>query len=523
MSNYKNLAAIGLAAMLSFGLVACGGGGGGGSELATGDGTPAVDPAIAERAAIQTALDAVQTAVTAVDNESTDAQVSDAETAVGAAKSAIAAAVNVPAAETAANSGTVAVLETQLSGAKTARMDAMDDAQKTAYAAMMVTAVKLHAGIGAPAATLAAEYNEGGMIVVTRAVGINAPLSEDKTATVADNHGWEGVRYTATVTAEGDDGTYEAVVYSNIADPTPGKKFSDEYGADDDTRFAMGILGTATTEGDPSRVASPSFDQSAGVKAFKKGDNDIAVMIPGSFHGVPGTYSCIPPESVTCAVSVATSGFALGGIAGDNDEFTAGTGEWMFKPTNPDALVMSSPDNMYASYGWWLHKAANGSWTASAFADDKGGDAADIGIVALRGTATYMGGAAGKYALSSSIGGTNDAGHFTAKATLEADFSDEHMISGTIDTFMGADGMARNWSVELKEGGVDGTTGNITGETTAWTIGETAAADSGQWSGALKDLGADGVPKVATGTFYTEYGTDGKMVGAFGANKDEDE
>ena len=75
----------------------------------------------------------------------------------------------------------------------------------------------------------------------------------------------------------------------------------------------------------------------------------------------------------------------------------------------------------------------------------------------LQGTATYMGGAAGKYALSSSTGGTNDAGHFTAKATLEADFNVDDMISGTIDTFMGADGMARDWSVELKESGVGNT------------------------------------------------------------------
>ena len=141
------------------------------------------------------------------------------------------------------------------------------------------------------------------------------------------------------------------------------------------------------------------------------------------------------------------------------------------------------------------------------------------------GTARYVGGAAGKYALASSTGGTNDAGHFTARATLDADFGDD-MISGTIDMFMGADGMARDWSVELNETAIVPNGGSITAlttEATVWSIGDDDdnAAASGQWSGNLREEGDDGVPMVATGTFYTEYGTTGRMVGAFGANREE--
>ena len=90
------------------------------------------------------------------------------------------------------------------------------------------------------------------------------------------------------------------------------------------------------------------------------------------------------------------------------------------------------PDAIYASYGWWLHKSEDDSkgYTASAFVDDGKGAVRRLEgiqrIAGLRGTATYVGGAAGKYALSSSTGGTNDAGHFTAKATLEADFNVDH-------------------------------------------------------------------------------------------------
>ena len=182
---------------------------------------------------------------------------------------------------------------------------------------------------------------------------------------------------------------------------------------------------------------------------------------------------------------------------------------------------MSMPDAIYASYGWWIHKSEDGErFTASAFVDNKGDVPAAADLGTLQGTATYTGGVAGKYALSSSTGGTNDAGHFTARATLEADFSD-NSITGTIDDFTGADGMSRDWSVELKEAAVEASGGIARADDndTAWTIGGEAAAASGEWSGTLYDNGDDGVPKVATGTFYTQYGTAGKMVGAFGVKK----
>ena len=149
-----------------------------------------------------------------------------------------------------------------------------------------------------------------------------------------------------------------------------------------------------------------------------------------------------------------------------------------------------------------------------------------------------MGGAAGKYALSSTTGGTNDAGHFTARATLEANFDTNtatdtttNAITGTIDQFIGADGMSRDWTVKLMgspigDTGVIGTaTGAVDGarSETVWRIGETDAEESGNWIGSLRDIEAPGgVPQVATGTFYTEYNRAGKMVGAFGANLDED-
>ena len=84
--------------------------------------------------------------------------------------------------------------------------------------------------------------------------------------------------------------------------------------------------------------------------------------------------------------------------------------------------------------------------------------------------------------------------------------------------------IALNASTISATGGIAGdpTDAADTGpQMTVWTIGGTAAEASGAWSGDLRNED-NGVPQVATGTFYSTYGTDanaGKMVGAFGANK----
>jgi len=442
----------------------------------------------------------------------------------------------------------------RIEGAEQALMAANDAAERARRAAeeaeaaaMAVTASKLYAGISAQmgasdGTTFAVDdrdafYNTAGTAISvsigdggdTAHTEVTATLTEDKKTMVAAHHGWQGKRYTVE---PDDDGTYEAVVYSYVGAPMEGDPFNEEYTLNAATADYPGELPITGDEAAADRIASSSFDQSAGTKEFKLGTNMNRVMIPGSYHGVSGTYNCTAAADSTCAVQLAADGFTLGGTLDTTNAFTADGGTWTFKPTNPDTKVMSTPDEDYASYGWWLHKSEDGNtFTASAFADDRGTVDAAAGITALRGTATYMGGAAGKYALSSSTGGTNDAGHFTARATLEADFNDD-MIMGTIDNFMGADGQSRNWSVELKESAI-GDTGLIRqsdddntdlaaddpGAKTAWTIGDTAAAASGAWSGALKDNGDDGVPSVGTGTFYTEFGEDGKMVGAFGVNK----
>ena len=483
-----------------------------------------------QMAALTSASTTLQTALAALSGSTpTQAQLDAANNALTALNAAITAGADLTDDEKAPYQREATNAAAPIQMAETAKDAADDEAEKTANAAMAITATRLHKGLehglGDTDNVRTGVSDPNGVISVTIGTDAAVPLAEDKKTTVAANHGWEGKRHAAEPT--GDVGTYESYVYSNVGEPTEGAKFSAQYPSSEGFVSDAGVvtIDTSGTDTPASRVASPSFDQSAGTKTFKLPtpnlDGVSRINILGSFHGVSGTYTCVPTGG-HCAATVAATGFTLGFV---DEGTTTGAGTWTFKPSNPDAKVMSVDDMVYASYGWWLHKSEDGAtYTASAFATARGNVDAASGITALRGTATYMGGAAGKYALSSSTGGENDAGHFTARATLEADFNAD-MISGTIDNFMGADGESRDWSVELKKSGV-GDTGIITGSDgtgdpmeTVWTIGGTAAGADGRWSGTLYDNGDDNVPQVATGTFHSIYGRDGRMVGAFGANK----
>ena len=536
-----------LVASLALLLAGCGGG----SSTAPVDPGPTEEELAAERAQMQTAAimsasTALNTALGALSGSApTQDQIDAVNTAISGLQAALTAAADVHDAAKTGYQAQVTSAQTTVMQAAAALM-AMQDAAaeearkaaEAAAAAMAVTATKLYAGIGATPLTghaVTVDGTTGVWSVDPAAVGTvdlaNQALEADEDTMVPDNHGWEGTRHTAS-----GEGTYEAVIYSHPDDPTvtEGAAFNDSanggytLSTDAATMGELTTLDAASGGAGVGRVASPSFDQSAGEKTFELGDNMMRVVIAGSYHGVPGTYYCTPAASDACGATVADMGFTLGG------------GTWTFKPTNPAMKLMdtSADDADYASYGWWLHKSEDDeTYTASAFAVYRG-TAPTVNIAALRGSATYTGGAAGKYALRSSTGGTNDAGHFTADVTLEATFATVHSITGTVDNFTGGDGESRDWSVALGKsvvagGGAiagalaaDGTadTTNTGPQMTTWTIGGVAGDAGGQWSGNLHEEGDDGVPAIATGTFSSTFGdsgNDARMVGAFGVNVDD--
>ena len=516
---------------VSLALAGCGGGGGSGATPPGQTPTQLAQTAATEITEANAAIEAAE------DGTGTLAA---AQTAYDEAVSAVNAASTAGAANTNALNRDLGAARQELDRVRTALNAGTTPTQME----MRDTARKLHAGISAPQGALggtsandrAAGYvvaagtpsgSKVGDIRVTFSDGttnIDVALSEDKDTTVADNHGWEGKRYHRTTPASG--GTYEAYVYSNVEDPKQGRMFGSAAAVTTTGAFEYMLTSGVFTVPDSSgnttavqkRIALTGIDRTAGTETFKFPTDNPAnaqlILVPGSYHGVSGTFRCAPTnDTVGCTAAVAETG-----------GFTLADGTWTFRPGDPNARVTDAEDTAYASFGWWLHKSEDGkTYTASAFVDERGMVANASGLDALNGTATYMGGAAGKYALYSTTGGTNDAGHFTARATLTANFSNNTMptaITGTIDEFIGADGESRDWSVKLN-GSTIGDTGLIGDSSggTEWTIGGNAADDSGQWTGNLRNNGDDGVPKVATGTFYSEYGTAGKMVGGFGATK----
>ena len=271
-------------------------------------------------------------------------------------------------------------------------------------------------------------------------------------------------------------------------------------------------------------------------------------MFEGSVMGVPGAFSC----SGTC---VAPPRHTDGTI--DPTETDVSTSMWMFVPDDPNARIAGA-DSEYLTFGWWLMKDAAGmpeSLQLIANAMNAMGidvRTADTGGEDLRGTATYKGAAAGKYAIASTTDQSYEGGHFTAMATIEADFDVDNtpgdaandregiMLSGMIDNFMTGDVSRPDWMVKLMADGNVPSDGVATDEnrglqpvadlatdledaatklSTEWTVG-TAQVGDGDWVPTFSGTETGtGHPKAVTGTFDASLGAASRLQGAFGANK----
>ena len=502
---------------------------------------PAVDPAVAERAAINEAIMMARTAVPGIDNDSTDSEVSAADTAIESARTAIANAANVPAAEKAANTTTVDTLAAQLTAAKTDRMAAIDAANEAAVKAMAAVGKALHAALAgttaganenalsnAPTPTLS---SAGLAIDAVAGAGALADGTDPDAVTLEAGdsagslNGWAGTDYALTTGTGDAKVTNEARVYTNRGAPG-----TDDFG--DVHTLTDGSLIVAS--GNLGLVMAAAFTHS-GTQTYPVPDRSDAVYFRGTYDGAPGEYSCATGCSSTNDGSGSPS--VLGGT-------------WTFTPDK--GAMVSQPDAHYLYYGWWVSKDSDGDPTAaSAFAGRAGTDSGDstdgldvvdLTAATLTGSATYSGHAAGKFAMSNPLDGTGSGGHFTADAELTAKFGanaapNNGGISGTIDNFRLNDGAENpGWSVTLNRAQW-GTTGaftstadttNTTAEGTVWSINGNSASESGAWMGQMYDEmpgnapSGDGsnIPTTVTGTFYSEFSTIGRMVGAFGADKE---
>ena len=188
--------------------------------------------------------------------------------------------------------------------------------------------------------------------------------------------------------------------------------------------------------------------------------------------------------------------------------------------TNKDPVK----DKSYLSYGRWMVIYYDHNKNTRWFVDvampepirhENGGPQQGLG--SLSGEVTYRGGATGWYAFT---GDDADAGHFTARATLNADLNSDLTsnqdleISGTIDRFVDEDGLTRNWSVNLlRNKFIDRNSSEtkfIGSGATVWTIDGTPAEADQKWSAKGWDNG-----NFVQGTFEAAHGAKGRMVGSY--------
>ena len=510
-----------LVAVFAIGLAACSSSDSPSDDDMTDMDMSATDLA-AERTDISVKITAANTAVNGLTDDASDAAIDAAEMAVGAAKRAVANS-SVPDEEKAAFNTAISAIEGSLGVKKTSITAAREDADAAMKKAMAATGKAMHAALTADplnllAATGADTITDAGTLDlgVGSATGAVEPPAMMAGASVGSLGAWEGTSYSHT-----DSGTKvvnSAVVYTNRGAPTS-EPFDDAHDLDTGEDFL-----TVNTAAEYALVMAAAFTHS-GTQNHPVPDKSDAVYVRGTYDGAPGEYRC---ET---------------GCSSRNDGMgspTALVGTWTFTPD--DGAMVSQPDANYLYFGWWLRKDKDGMPTAaSAFHGVEGtvAQAVTLGAAEMEGSATYAGKAAGKFALSNPLEGTGDAGHFTADALLKATFGDGAGagITGMIDNFMAND-KSVPWSVELQsaEWGSAGAFATATTDVdttednetlgTVWSIDGNSAQESGRWGGQMYDEASSGddddgsnIPTTVTGTFQSEFSSLGRMVGAFGANK----
>ena len=317
--------------------------------------------------------------------------------------------------------------------------------------------------------------------------------------------GWRG----RTLEKDGDT----TVIYTNIEDEVPTS-------LDDLYARASGLPKAAQTysvtdDGTGSTIDWSDATRADDVTTETGTNNDQVTSFAGSVRGVDGTFSC---TGTTCDAPTPVDGAITSNQI------------WSFAPDDPGAMIQVK-DTAYVSFGWWLNAmGTEGDYEFDAFASATGMDANTGAGSALEGSATYKGGAAGKFAMQSTTDDSASGGHFTAAATLTANFdadsggNDENGVSigGAITDFMTGDVSRPNWKVTLTAPDATDNVGPIADAVATWKTGG-AVDGTGNWSANFYGAEDDTMhPTAATGEFDAAIGGNddiARISGAFAATK----
>ena len=532
MSRYRKFTTICCAVVFALGLAGCGGGSDGVPQATHDQVTETVTELRAQIAALQARLGIEDGADPGHDVADLQDQIDDLQKMVDDAEDK--ARMEAEEETRKANAATGKALFAALAGT-----DATNNSLANVTASTLGTA-----GLGLTVA------NDAGTL--TGAVTVPTLKAGDSAGALGS---WSGTNYGDTNAETKVENA--AVVYNNKG-PGSSRSFAAAgitvYTGTTDATNIKGYVSLGATPSDAAvlrRIGGAAFTHSGLQDHAYDSVSQTAFTTRGTYAGASGEYRCTGDCSSTNDGKGSPS--ALGGT-------------WWFKPDAGTNAMTHTPDADYLYYGWWVQKDKDGDPTAaSAFTGTVGTAPAGSGTpilladgAAITGSATYVGHAAGKFALDYSksklIDGASDGGHFTADVELTATFGGgtptptNAGVTGFIDNFRLNDGTEDPlWRVTLHRANwgttgafatpatdVDTTMANETLGTT-WSIDGTAADRSGTWSGQMYDEmpgntdsvpPGDGsnIPTTTTGTFYSEYGagtsTVGRMVGAFGATKE---
>ena len=319
-------------------------------------------------------------------------------------------------------------------------------------------------------------------------------------------------------------------------------------------RLTKGVRGPTTIRPDLTIVVTDGIDPDSG------GIEKAPIAIGGST-----TNLYAPPDDIPARSLPSLAGWkGREHISEHPDDRTTCVFHAGCLPGITDHLVLYAnqkmdSDTQFMVYGYWVRDFDSGdeNWfDVRPLVKIGGALPPSNNAVAMvkTGTATYNGGAAGMYSLYRPDTTSSSSGHWTANAMLEANFNNQN-VSGQLTGFM-SEGQAMNWTVDLQTSGTitnvnptnirgrvssrgggfvtDGSTHGFSNPEngTIWTIGTGAADPAGSWYGdfwAANDvdnldntLANNPVPETATGVFWAEHGEIGRMTGAFGVEKVND-
>ena len=347
----------------------------------------------------------------------------------------------------------------------------------------------------------------------------------------------------------------EARVYTNIenAVATPiGGIYGSSALAGEPARYSVVAEGTVSDEDQEIPWSKVTRDDST-TPVDRSGDTPVSTFA-GSVRGLAGVFSCTATALEACGAPPRGTNGAVDGA------FSMVGEDWTFAPTDPNGTIEiadgdpESKDGGYVQFGWWLNmkgKKVEDGFDVDTFADAPGMELSlelqsgvDGGVDGVEGSATYTGGAAGKWAIASTTEDTTEGGHFTATATLGVDFDaalpggddgnkDGVSFSGEITDFMTGATSRPSWNVTLTYDATPDVAGDaptlgaqpsmslmpmITG-TSKWTTGG-AVDGMGTWD--ARFFGAEKVtnhPTAVVGEFEAAIanGAVGRIQGAFGA------